>query len=242
MRLGFYLNPLDRLRDPGSNAEPEPAVIAALAALSGAQPILAGWSSEGGSLSERDLRLVRELVRDDLIIVTPQDSGLVDSVVKLRPDGVLLVASGWDGSRDFRPVQMEMDADAVGSVASEYKSAGVPTSLLAEPDAGSMKAIARSGLAGVVFDAEQYAGARTDEDAQSELDRLADAAMTARKYELNTAIGHGLTYQNIGPVGCLRYVEELYVGRSIVARAVLRGIDRAIGDMMNIIERYRALQ
>ncbi len=238
MRLGFYLNSLAKLRDPDSTGEPEPAVTAALAMSSGAQLILAGWTASDGSLTERDLRLIREVVHGDLIIVTPLDSGLVEPVAKLRPEGVMMIASGWDGIRDFRPVQMEVDADEIGLVTLEYKTAGIQPAVLIEPDAGSVKAAARIGLSGVTLDASLYAAARTDEDAQSALDKLADAALASHKFGLVTAIGHGLTYQNIGPVAALRYLEELYVGRSIVARAIMSGMDRAIGDMMNTIDRY----
>jgi len=237
MRLGLYLNSLARLRNPDSACEPEPAVIAALAMSFGAQLILAGWIPSGGLLTERDIRLIREVVHGDLIIVTPLDGGLVESVVKLHPEGVMIVASGWDGIRDFRPIQMEVNADEIGLVAAEYKTAGVQPSVLIEPDADSVKATARKGLSGVTLDASLYAAARTDEDAQSALDKLADAALASHKFGLVTAVGHGLTYQNVGPVAALRYVEELYVGRSIIVRAIMNGMDRAIGDIMNAIDR-----
>lgn len=239
MRFGFYLNPIVRLRDPDTVGEPEPAVVVGLAAAAGAQVVLAGWTPSSGELTERDVRLIRDVVWIDLLLVVPQDRDLVEPVVKLQPQGVVLVSSGWDGRRDFRPVQLEVDAEEIGSVTSAYNSAGLKVSLLIEPNSSALKVAARRSLSAVVLDASAYAGAHTDEEAQIELDKLADSAMVAQKFGLHTAVGHGLTYHTLGPVAALKYVDEIYAGRAVSARAVVNGIDRAIRDYIAEIDRNR---
>ena len=44
-------------------------------------------------------------------------------------------------------------------------------------------------------------------------------------------MGHGLNYINVKPVVRLPFVEELNIGHSIVARAVLFGMAQAVRDM-----------
>jgi len=241
MRFGFYLNPIVRLRNSETAGEPEPAVVAGLAAAAGAQLILAGWTPVGGDVTERDIRLIREVVHVDLMLVTPQDRNLVEPVVKLQPQGVVLVASGWDGRRDFRPVQLEVDAEEVGSVASAYKSAGLHVSFLIEPDPNAVKIAARQGLSGIVLNASVFAAARTDEEAQTELDRIADATMVGHKFGLHTAVGHGLTYHSIGVIAELAYLGGIYAGRAVAARAIICGIDRAVRDIIAEMDRNRAV-
>ncbi len=239
MRLGFYINSITRLRDQENSGELEPALVASMAMAAGAQVILAGWTNAGGSLTERDLRLIRELIHGDLVLVVPLGEKQMESAVKFHPEGVILVASGWDTVRDFRPVQMEVDSKDIAAVASAYRAAGVQPLVLVDPEPGALKIAARCGLAGVVLDTSQYGSARIDEEAQDALDRLTDCAMAANRFGLVAAAGHGLNYQNVGPIAGLRYVEEIFIGRSIVVRALNCGIDKAVADMLKTIDRYR---
>lgn len=239
MRLGFYINPVARYRDPESPAIPEPAVISALAVSFGVQAIVAGFIPSGHLMTERDLKLMRELIHTDLIILTPLGEEFVEPVIKLNPEGVILVASGWDGMRDFRHVQMEIDSEIIASAVSSYRAAGVQTAALIEPDASVIKTVARCGLSGVVLDTLHYSCAASDEEAETALNKIEDCALAAHKFGLVTSAGHGLNYQNVGPIIDLQHIEELFIGRSIVARAVMTGIDRAVGEMIRIIDRHR---
>lgn len=239
MRIGFYINPVARLREQHPSGLPDPTLAAALAESAGAQLILAGWVPLGGLLTERDVLLTRELVRGDLVIVTPLREDAVDSVLKFHPDGVVLVEPTWDGIRQGRPIQTETDADLIGSVAGSYKSAGLGASLLIEPNAPAVKSAARFGVAGVVLDCTVYASARTERDAEAALDRIGDAAMAAGKFGLVAAAAHGLTAQNVAPVASQRYLEELYFGQGIVARALIVGLNDAVREMVTTARHSR---
>ena len=239
MRFGFYINPAAKLRDPERPVSPEPAVIASLAISAGADMIVAGWVPSGWVIGERELRLIGELIHNDLVILTPLNEELVEQTVKFRPHSVILVASGWDGVRDFRHVQPEVDAEDLSSVAAAYRAAGVGVSALVEPDTNALKTIVRSGLDGVVIDASEYAAADTDEEAENALHKLEDAALAAHKFGLITAAGHGLDYQNVAPVAAVKYFEEIFIGRAIVALALLHGIERAVSDMISMFGRYK---
>ncbi|MCF7811700.1 pyridoxine 5'-phosphate synthase [bacterium] len=239
MRFGFYINPAARLRDPEKPITPEPAVIASLAISAGADMIVAGWIPSGWQIGERELRLTSELIHSDLVILTPLKQELVEQTVKFRPHSVILVASGWDGTRDFRHVQPEVDAEDLSSVSAAYRAAGVGVSALVEPDMNALKNIARCGLNGVVIDASEYAAAGTDEEAEAALHRLEDAALASHKFGLITGAGHGLDYNNVAPLAAIKYFEEVYIGRAIVARALLHGIERAVTEMISTFNRYK---
>jgi pyridoxine 5-phosphate synthase len=66
-----------------------------------------------------------------------------------------------------------------------------------------------------------------------------EAARLGRGLGLQIAAGHGLNYQNVVPVAVIPEVEELNIGHSIVARATLVGIDRAVREMLNLIHGAR---
>ncbi len=47
--------------------------------------------------------------------------------------------------------------------------------------------------------------------------------------------GHGLNYQNVRPVAQIAEMHELNIGHSIVSRAVLVGLERAVREMKQLI-------
>ena len=71
------------------------------------------------------------------------------------------------------------------------------------------------------------------------MQELEAAARRARALGLAVHAGHGLTYENVGPVAALRDIEELNIGHSIISRAVFVGIERAVREMRERIDRAR---
>lgn len=239
MRFGFYVNPVAQLRNEENNGEPEPVIIAALAETAGAEIIVAGWVPGDGGLSDRDITLIRETIHCDLLIATPLDGAAIEPVARFRPVGVILVASGWDGNKSPKTVQPEIEKDEITALASAYKAAGIQVSVFADPDLSSLKSIARCGLDGVTIDCSAYSRAHTDEEAESTLDQLSDSVMAASKFGLVPSLGNGLDYRNIGPIAGIKYIDELYIGRSIINRSLVQGIQKSISDMINLIHRHR---
>ncbi|MFH0766285.1 MAG: pyridoxine 5'-phosphate synthase [Calditrichota bacterium] len=237
MRLGFYLNPIIRVRDGQYRNEPDPALIAGLAEGAGMGIVLMGWApGQEGGLTERDARLIREMIHGDLLAVTTPESRNVDSIVKLRPEGVVLVGSGWDGRTEARPLTPENEEE-FSDIVTSYHSAGIQISALVEPDINRLKNLSKYKLDGVTLDASKYTHAQTDSEAEAALDRLSDAAMAAYKLGLLPSAAHGLNYRNIGPVSRINYLEEIYIGHAIVARSLVVGLDRAIGDILTQVFR-----
>jgi len=233
MRIGYYINPIARLREGHTSGIPDPAVAAALAESAGVQIVLAGWAQSSGLLTERDILMTRELVRGDLIVVAPLKEELVDTVLKFHPDGVVLVDGSWDGARPARPILVEADSDRIGATGSAYRSAGIPAALMIEPNAQAVKTMARLNISGVVLDCSTYAAARNEKDAGAALDRISDAALAAGKFGLMAAAAHGLTAQNFSPVATIRYIEEIYFGQWISSRALFVGLDRACREVIS---------
>lgn len=239
MRLGFYLNPIARLRGGHDAGEPDPVLFASIAEVAGADVILIGWNPESRIVTERDVKIIRELICNDLIIVVPGVANYIEPVVRNHPNGVILLPADWDGVKPSVPVQFEIEGDHLKDVIVGYKSAGMPVSVFIDPEIAHVKACARAQVTGVVFDCSKFAKARTDIDAEMALGELDNAAMAADKFGLVVSFAHGLHYRNIAPIAALPYGEELYVGRSIVSRGLISGLDRAISDMKTVIFRSR---
>jgi pyridoxine 5-phosphate synthase len=81
----------------------------------------------------------------------------------------------------------------------------------------------------------QYALARPGEEQAMQLKGLADAARRVVRAGLALHAGHGLTYRNVAPVAAIRNMKELNIGHSIVARAVMVGLQQAVREMKELI-------
>ena len=64
-----------------------------------------------------------------------------------------------------------------------------------------------------------------------ELNLLAYGCNQAIKAGLRVNAGHGLTYTNVYPVACIEGMEELNIGHTIISRAALVGMERAVREM-----------
>jgi pyridoxine 5-phosphate synthase len=80
-----------------------------------------------------------------------------------------------------------------------------------------------------------YSEARTPEDRARQLRMLEDAALCSKGQGLHLHMGHGLTYTNIQPICKIAGLEELNIGHSIISRAVLVGMERAVREMKEAI-------
>jgi pyridoxine 5-phosphate synthase len=83
----------------------------------------------------------------------------------------------------------------------------------------------------------KYSEARRDEQAIAEADKVAQAARAAAKLGIRVLAGHGLTYRNVRRIVQIPEIEELNIGHSIIARAALVGMERAVREMKSLLAR-----
>src|SRR5262249_25460625 len=115
--------------------------------------------------------------------------------------------------------------------------AGVEVSLFIDPDVRQIETAKLLGAAAVEIQTARYSEARTPADRQRELDALQETTHFAREQGLHVHMGHGLNYCNVQAVARIAGVEELNIGHSIVSRAVLVGMERAVREMKAAIRR-----
>jgi pyridoxine 5-phosphate synthase len=86
---------------------------------------------------------------------------------------------------------------------------------------------------------EIHTGLFCDAPDPAEQDRafadIIEAARTARQLNLGVNAGHGLCYHTIKKFKGLNEIDEFSIGHSIVARAVLVGMEKAVAEMARLI-------
>ena len=91
-----------------------------------------------------------------------------------------------------------------------------------------------TGATAVEINTGPYADA-TPDSRPAQLVRIRQAARQAHEDGLEVLGGHGLTYMNVKPVVAIPEIVELNIGHSIIARAVLVGLERAVREMVALL-------
>ena len=122
----------------------------------------------------------------------------------------------------------------MGEAVARCRDAGLEVSLFIDPDPAQVEASRRLGAAAVELHTGRYADAPDAAGRARELAALALAGAAAVAAGLGLHAGHGLNYQNVGPVASLDAMAELNIGHSLVARAVFVGLERAVREMKDV--------
>ena len=108
-------------------------------------------------------------------------------------------------------------------------------SLFVDPTEESLRRSKELGVEAVELHKGEYANVRGDVEHERGLERLGTATETAHALGLSVHAGHGLTYANVTPVAALPLIEEVNIGHSIVARALIVGLTAAVQEMRRLV-------
>jgi pyridoxine 5-phosphate synthase len=241
MRLYVNIDHVATVRQARRTDEPDPVRAAVLAELGGADGITVHLREDRRHIQDRDVRLLAQTVRTGINLELATGEDILALAIELGPVQATLVPERreeitTEGGLDL---SSEPRRKALGEALSRLGSAGIRTSLFIGPDGLSVRASADLGAAAIELHTGEYANARGAAERAHQLERLAEAAELAATLGLAVHAGHGLTYENVGPVAAIALVEELNIGHSIVARAVFTGLEAAVREMAAIVRRAR---
>jgi pyridoxine 5-phosphate synthase len=234
--LGVNIDHVATIRQARGTVEPDPVAAAVLAELAGADGITVHLREDRRHMQDRDVRLLRQTVRTHLNLEMAATDEMVGIALEICPDYVTLVPERreevtTEGGLDIAGQQQRMQ-----QVVGQLQWANIPVSLFIDADPAQIEAAAATEARFVELHTGQYAEAKTEQHRAKELAILAQGCEQALGLGLRVNSGHGLTYWNAYPVACLPGMEELNIGHSIVSRAVLVGMERAVREMKQIIQ------
>lgn len=231
LTLGVNIDHIATIRQARRTVEPDPIAAAVLAELAGADGITAHLREDRRHIQERDVRLLRQTVRTHLNLEMAATDEMVAIALDIKPDYVTLVPEKREEVTTEGGLDVAGSLDRIGSVVQQLQSAGIPVSLFIDAESEQIEASAKIQARFIELHTGKYADAPTDESRQRELEALEKGCKSAIAAGLRVNAGHGLTYWNVYPVACLPGMEELNIGHTIISRAVLVGMERAVREM-----------
>jgi len=212
--------------------EPDPVQAAMLAELAGASGITCHLREDRRHIQDRDVELLRRLVKTKLNLEMAVTEEMIRIAIALKPDMATLVPERREELTTEGGLDVRGHLDAVTRTVRTLQGEGIAVSLFIDPDPEQVSDSARAGAELVELHTGMYAEAGDRKALQNEMARLIKATTQARELGLRVNAGHGLNYRNVGPVATIPEVEELNIGHSVIARAALVGMERAVREML----------
>lgn len=234
-RLGVNVDHVATLRQARRTTYPDPVTAAAIAELAGAGQITIHLREDRRHIQERDLRILRETVQTLLNLEMAATQEMVKIAYEHKPDVVTLVPERREELTTEGGLDVAGQRDPIAKIIKNLKDGDIPVSLFIDPDLDQVRASHKVNADRVELHTGRYCEARNERERSRELARIVDAAKAAARLGMTVAAGHGLNYDNVLPIARIEEIDELNIGHSIVARAVLVGFERAVREMVELM-------
>ena len=234
-RLGVNIDHVATLRQARGGREPDPLGAAVLVELAGADGVVVHLREDRRHIQDRDLVLLKETVQTKLNLEMAADEAVVKIALNIHPDLVTLVPERRQELTTEGGLAVSQQTERLQPIINLFHESGIPVSLFIDPDFDQVRAAHQIGADSIELHTGTYANTSRLEQQEVEFEHLLQAAQLGSKLGLGVNAGHGLNYQNVNRLTQISEISEFNIGHSIIARAVLVGLDRAVREMKELI-------
>jgi pyridoxine 5-phosphate synthase len=234
--LSVNIDHIATIRQARQGTEPDPVAAAVLAELAGAEGIIAHLREDRRHVQDRDLRLLRETVQTKLNMEMAATEEMQRIALEVKPDVSTLVPEKREELTTEGGLEVASRIDFLKSYVARLQQGGITVSLFVDPDEKQIAASKKTGTDWVEIHTGAYANAKSQEDRHREFAKITEAVKLAASLGLRVGAGHGLNYVNVRRIALVPEVSELNIGHSIISRAALTGMDRAVREMKQLAE------
>jgi pyridoxine 5-phosphate synthase len=236
-RLGVNIDHIATLRQTRGGTEPDPIAAAVLVELAGADGIVVHLREDRRHIKDRDLRLLREIIRTKLDLEMAPLEEIVKIALDVKPHMVTLVPERREELTTEGGLDVAGNRESLRGTIALLHDAGIAVSLFVEPDMDQVKASHRIGADYIEIHTGRYVNAKLLKEQDAELEAIQQTAKMAYKVGMGVNAGHGLNYRNIKRLLPIHEIVEYNIGHSIIARAVLVGLQQAVREMKELLSK-----
>ena len=234
--LAVNVDHVATLREARKIDIPDPVTAAAIVELAGADGVVVHLRQDRRHIQDRDVRLLRETIKTKLILEMAATSEMVAIAVETKPDLVTFVPEKREELTTEGGLDLHLHKDVVADAIQSLQEAEIPVSIFVDPDLDQIKLAHRINANFVEIHTGTFCDAYKQKERSEAFDKIVNSAKLAHKLKLGVNAGHGLGYQTVKAFKGLSEIDEFSIGHSIIARAVLVGLDQAVRDMIALIK------
>ena len=234
-KLGVNIDHVATVRQARRGVDPDPVHAVVLAELGGADGITIHLREDRRHIQDRDVKLLREMVKVPLNLEMAAADEIIEIAMQVRPEMATLVPEKREELTTEGGLDVKSNRARVSDAVRKLKDTGIFVSLFVDPDLDQVKESKKVGADAIEIHTGRYADARTYEESQREFEKIFESCRLAHKLGLTVNAGHGLNYRNVRQIAKIKEIYELNIGHSIISRAVLVGIERAVREMKGLL-------
>ena len=235
-RLGVNIDHVATLRQArGGVPYPDPVAAASICELAGADQITVHLREDRRHIQDRDVKVLKETVQTRLNLEMANAPEIVKIAMYLKPYSVCVVPERREEVTTEGGLDVNLHLAAIKKTVDMLRETGVVVSLFIDPDVEQVRASHKAGADAIEIHTGRYCDSESDALREREFTAVVNAAKAAKKLGMRVHAGHGLNYVNLRPLTAIKEIEEYNIGHSIVARAVLVGLDRAVREMKALL-------
>lgn len=238
IRLHINVDHVATLRNARGTRYPDPVFAAQLCEQAGADGITAHLREDRRHIRDDDVDRLKSVLTTLLNLEMAATDEMIAIAARVTPDVITLVPERREERTTEGGLDVEGQKDAIARAIEMAKEAGIKTSLFIAPKKRDVKAARDLGVDQI----ELHTGSWCNDPDRAALKRLKSAARLGRDLGMDVAAGHGLTRHNVAQVAAIDAIQELNIGHAVIADALLVGLDRAVADMRDAIDRGIALR
>ena len=238
LRLGVNIDHVATLRQARLTRYPDPVQAALVAEEAGADAITLHLREDRRHIQERDVRLIREVLLTRMNLEMAVTEEMLAIAEDVRPEDCCLVPERREELTTEGGLDVAGQSERLRDACARLAEAGVRVSLFIDADPRQIEAAVEVGAPVIEIHTGHYADAR-GAAREAEYRKVVEAVERGLDLGLQVNAGHGLNYQNVGPIAAIPGIRELNIGHAIVARAVFSGLFEAVREMKRLMREAR---
>lgn len=238
IRLGVNVDHVATVRQARRVEVPDPLEAASLAEKAGADGITVHLREDRRHIQERDVERMRERLKTKLNLEMAVTPAMIALAEKLRPNDACFVPEKREELTTEGGLDVLANKQKILEAVKRLQDRAIHVSLFIDPRKNQIETSKAVGADAVEIHTGAYCNAAGTER-EKERDAVAAAASLAHSLGLEVHGGHGLNYENVSPIATIPEIVELNIGHSIIARAVIVGIEQAVREMKQVLANAR---
>lgn len=234
-RLALDIDSIAVIRNVFGGQTPDPAQIAVLAELGGAESVVCYFRDDLKTVNERDVKVLREIVKSHFNIRCNVNESVVKKLLTIQPDMVTFVAPG--GVADLEPVSLNLEnySAQLQDLIAELRANDIACSVLIDPQVSQLKLAGKLEFDYVELNGFAFATATDLDQELAELENLNSLSLAANRLGMGVNISGRISQDNLSEAAKIQFVDDLILGQAITTRALLIGFEQAFRDFISII-------
>jgi len=234
--LAVNVDHIATLRQSRGVSYPDPVAAAVLAELAGADGIVVHLRRDRRHIQDRDVRILRRVVQTKLILEMASTTEMLGIALDIKPDLVTLVPERREEITTEGGLDLVVHKTAVTETIGMLQNSGIPVSIFIDPKPEQLKLAHQANANMVEIHTGTFCDATTSKKKKQAFSKIVDAIKLSYKLRLGVNVGHGICYNTIKAFKGLKEIDEFSIGHSIVSRAALVGMEKAVREMLALVK------